>query len=211
MVTSLVTAFIARRWSIPESRLQVELQPLHGGLESAVARARISVGGGGTALPADVVVKHLPSGFAREADVYQALWQHLERRPAVQVFGRDTSGDTTSIYLEHATPLSSWPWADSALAARVCRALARLHDNRDLPRETFAWNYEEQLTRSAGDTLALLRRPGMPQASGCGTESATCGARARAATHPATAAVGGHHGDPWRCASRKRHPAPGGC
>ena len=154
-MTSLVTAFIARRWSIPESRLQVELQPLHGGLVSAVARARISGGPGGTGLPAEVVVKHLPPESAREADVYQALWQHLERPPAVQVFGQATSGDATYIYLEHAASLSSWPWADSALAARVCRALGRLHDSRVLPREPFAWNYEEQLTRSAEDTLTL--------------------------------------------------------
>ncbi len=120
-----------------------------------MARARISAGPGISGVPADVVIKHLPPECAREADVYQALWQHLERPPAVQVFGQDTAGDATCMYLEHATPVSSWPWADSALAARVCRALARLHDSRELPRKTFAWNYEEQLTRSAGDTLAL--------------------------------------------------------
>jgi hypothetical protein len=157
-VTPALTAFIARRWSIPESRVAVDVQLLQGGLESAVARARITARGSGTAVPGELVVKQLSGEFAREADVYQTLWRHLERPPAVQVFGRDVSEGATYLYLEHATAISPWPWSDTALAARVCRELARLHDSRSLPRETFSWDYEEQLLRSAEHTLELAAR-----------------------------------------------------
>jgi hypothetical protein len=47
------------------------------------------------------------------------------------------------------------PWSDTALAARVCEALAQLHDSRLLPRETFSWNYEDPLIRSADETLEV--------------------------------------------------------
>jgi hypothetical protein len=152
-MTSVLTAFIARHWSVPESHLELEVQPLHGGLESAVARARISTDGSVSGIPSEVIVKQLSGELAREADVYEALWQHLRRPPAVQMFGRDVSGDATYLYLEHATPSSRWPWPETALAARVCRELAKLHDSPDLPREAFSWNYEDQLIRSAEDTL----------------------------------------------------------
>lgn len=137
-MTSPVTAFLSRRWCVPESSLEAEIQPLCGGLESLVARARITPAQLGWGVPRGVVVKQLSGPFAREADVYDALWNHLERPPAVQMFGRDQSGDTTYLYLEHATALSSWPWSDVALAARVCRELAELHDSQDLPRERFS-------------------------------------------------------------------------
>ena len=154
-MTSRLSTFIARRWSIPESRLEVALQPLHGGLESTVARARITTHGIESGIPPDLVVKRLPAGFAREADVYHALWQHLERPPAVQMFGRDVAGDATFLYLEHAATVSPWPWSDTALAARVCEALAQLHDSGLRPRETFSWNYEDALIRSAEETLEV--------------------------------------------------------
>jgi aminoglycoside phosphotransferase (APT) family kinase protein len=73
----------------------------------------------------------------------------------VQVWGRDVCDDGTYLYLEHALPFSRWPWSDTALAARVCRELARLHDSAGLPRETFAWDYENELIRSAEDTVEM--------------------------------------------------------
>jgi aminoglycoside phosphotransferase (APT) family kinase protein len=153
-VTSTLTAFIARRWSVPESALGLEIEPLSGGLESAVVRARIT-GEHATGLPCDIVVKQLQGDFAREADVYEVLWRHLEHPPAVQCFGREVSAGATYLYLEHATALSPWPWADTRLAARVCRQLAQLHDRRDLPAERFSWNYEDRLIQCAERTLAF--------------------------------------------------------
>jgi aminoglycoside phosphotransferase (APT) family kinase protein len=154
-MTSVLAAFIARRWSVPESRLGLAVQLLNGGLESAVARAQITTGEREAGIPPEVVVKQLSGEFAREADVYEVLWQHLDPPPAVQMFGREVSGGATYLYLEHAASLSAWPWSDTELAARVCRELAQLHDNADLPRERFSWNYEDQLMRSAEDTLAF--------------------------------------------------------
>ena len=155
---SQVAAFISRRWSVPESGLDVEVQPLAGGLESAVARARVITEAHHPGIPPELVVKQLPDESEREANVYQALWEHLERPPAVQMFGRDVSGDGTYLYLEHATSFSPWPWSDTALAARVCRQVAQLHDCARLPREAFSWNYEDQLIRSAEATLEFATR-----------------------------------------------------
>lgn len=154
-MTSQLTAFISRRWCVPESRLDVKVHTLHGGLESAVVRAQVATDGHEPGIPRELVVKHLSAGSEREADVYQALWTYLERPPAVQVWGRDVSDGATYLYLEHAMPISSWPWSDATLAARVCRELARLHDSRGLPRDAFSWNYEEELIRSAADTVEL--------------------------------------------------------
>jgi aminoglycoside phosphotransferase (APT) family kinase protein len=151
---SALTAFIARRWSVPESALTFDVQLLNGGLESAVARARVT-GDRHAGIPLEMVVKRVSRDFAREADIYEALWQHLERPPAAQMFGRDVSGDATYLYLEHATALSPWPWSDTTLAARVCRELAELHDSRALPPERFSWNYDDLLIRSAHDTLTF--------------------------------------------------------
>lgn len=171
-MTSLVTAFLARRWYVPESSLDVQLQPLDGGLESMVARARVAGVQAGSTVPRELVVKQLSGGFAREADVYDALWRDLDPPPAVQMFGRDVCPDATYLYLEHAASFSTWPWSDTAFSACVCRELARLHDAPRLSREAFSWNYEDELIRSAEATLdravtarnpfgrRLWRRPG---------------------------------------------------
>ena len=154
-MTSQLRAFLARQWCVPESSLTVEMQPLYGGLESLVARARITPAQLGSRVPPDLVVKQLSGPLDREADVYEALWNHLERPPAVQMFGRDVCGDATYLYLEHAPSFLAWPWSDTALAAWVCRVLAQLHDAPRLSGEAFSWNYQDELIRAAEDTLNL--------------------------------------------------------
>jgi hypothetical protein len=131
----------------------VDVQPLHGGLESEVSRVRILQQGGHSAIPAQLVIKHLPVGFEREADVYELLWRHVDRPPAVRLLGREIVAGATYLYLEEAQPLASWPWADAQRAGAVCRELARLHDDATLPHEAFSWNYETQLVSSAQSTL----------------------------------------------------------
>ena len=131
------------------------MQPLHGGLESVVARARITPADAASGIPRDLVVKQLAGAFAREGDVYEALWSHLERPPAVQMFGRDVCGDATYLYLEHAASSSSWPWSNTALSASVCRELAQLHNAPGLSGKAFSWNYEDELISSAEETLGL--------------------------------------------------------
>ena len=154
-MVSEITAFIARRWCVPHDAFQVEVQPISGGLESAVARARISRPDRHRAIPSRLVVKQVSAGFEREAEVYDVLWRHLDPPPAVQMIGRDISAETTYLYLEDAQPSVSWPWAHTERAGAVCRALARLHDSVALPHETFGWDYEADLARSAESTLAL--------------------------------------------------------
>lgn len=150
-----VAGFISRRWSVPQSALRVDVQLLGGGLESIVARARVSRPAGHGSIPPRFVIKQLPAGLEREADVYELLWRHLDRPPAVRVIGRETSAQTTFLYLEDAEPSTSWPWSDTQRAGAVCLALARLHDCQTLPREVFAWEYETGLLRSAEATVEL--------------------------------------------------------
>lgn len=156
-MTSRVTSFISRRWRVPDTLLRVEVEPLRGGLESAVALARIVVRDTPSSVPRQLVVKQLPAGFEREAHVYELLWRHLDAPPAVRMFGREDSAQATYLYLEEAQASSSWPWSDMARSGAVCRALARLHDNVDLPREAFSWNHESRLQASAESTLEIAR------------------------------------------------------
>ena len=159
---SRVAAFIAQRWCVPEASIHVDVQPLDGGLESAVARARITQRHSDCAIPTKMVVKELRLGFEREADVYEWLWRYMERPPTVRMIGRNTSDTATYLFLEHAEPISSWPWSEPALAAVVSSALARLHDSPGLPRERFTWNYEAELAGSAEATLVLAKAAKCP-------------------------------------------------
>ncbi len=152
---SRVKAFVARRWSVPEGAIGVEVQPLQGGLESAVGLARITHGDRRGPLPDRLVVKELQSDFRREAGIYRALWRHLPQPPAVRLLGSDVVQHATYLYLEEAEAISSWPWSEKDRAAIVCRALAHLHDSPDLPHDAFAWDFEGALARSAASTLEL--------------------------------------------------------
>lgn len=154
---SQVAAFVARRWRVPADRCHVTLEAMCGGLESIVMRARIACPGTHGEVPPELIVKQLPTGLEREADVYELLWRHLDSPPAVQLLGREAAGGATYLYLEQARAASAWPWTNTALAASVCRALARFHDGPVLPRAPFAWDYEAELTRSAASTLDLAR------------------------------------------------------
>ena len=150
---SKVKTFVARAWSVPEASIGIDVHPLQGGLESAVARAWITHAEGDRRIPHRLVVKELQGRCTREAGIYDQLWRHITQPPAVRVLGTDVCADVTYLYLEHADSVSSWPWADTRLAAVVCRELARLHDTPDLPRDGFAWDYEAALTGSAASTL----------------------------------------------------------
>jgi hypothetical protein len=155
-----VAAFVSRRWGVPTSSFRVDLQPLRGGLESSVARARIVAGARHEWIPARMVIKQLPAGFEREVDVYGLLWEHFEPPPAVQLLGHERAGATTYLFLEDGEPAATpaWPWSDTSVAAMVCRELARLHDHgARLPRTVFSWDYETELATSARATLDLAR------------------------------------------------------
>jgi aminoglycoside phosphotransferase (APT) family kinase protein len=108
-------------------------------------------------MPRELVIKELPAGFEREADVYDVLWRHLESPPAVRLFGREVAARATYLYLEEAQASHSWPWAETQSAGAVCRTLARLHDSRALPKDVFVWDYDTALAQSAQSTLELAR------------------------------------------------------
>jgi aminoglycoside phosphotransferase (APT) family kinase protein len=154
-MVSQVAAFISRRWCVPLDCVRVDVEPVHGGLESAAARVRISQPQGDGSIPLHFVVKQLPAGFEREADVYELLWRHFDPPPAVRLLGREIASQSTYLYLEEAQPPAVWPWSDTRRAGAVCQALARLHDSQPLPQEVFSWDYEAELARSAQSTLEL--------------------------------------------------------
>ena len=154
-MVSRVTAFVSNRWRVSPQLIRVDIEPLHGGLESTVARARITGPEECGSIPEQLVVKELPAGFDREANVYEALWRHLDPPPAVRMLGREASERGTYLYLEEAHSSAPWPWTDVRRAGAVCRALARLHDSRMLAGEAFTWDYERELAHSAVSTLEL--------------------------------------------------------
>jgi aminoglycoside phosphotransferase len=156
-MTSIVAAFIARRWCVPSDTFRVDVRPMRGGLESTVARARISMAKRARSIPSCLVVKQLPVGGEREADVYDALWRQCGRPPAARVLGVDVTAEGTYLYLENVHSSGSWPWAETSMAGAVCRELARFHDMANLPTELFAWDYETELARSAESTLQMAR------------------------------------------------------
>jgi Phosphotransferase enzyme family len=154
-MTGRVAAFISKRWSVPRACFRVEMHSLRGGLESTVARARISQRSRQSSMPTQLVIKTLRSGQTREVEVYEALWRYLDMPPTIRVLGRDCHGPNTYLFLEHAERISNWPWSDTEHAAAVCRELARFHDCRVLPVERFLWDYERELSSSAVETLAI--------------------------------------------------------
>lgn len=149
-----IEAFVCRRWAVPRRGLRVALEPVRGGLESVVARVTIAATRPPAGLPDRLVVKRLPDGGGREADVYGVLWRHVEQPPAARVLGVQTAGETRLLYLEDVRARATWPWAEQACAAAVCRELARFHEHAALPRGAFDWDYDAELRRSAGATLA---------------------------------------------------------
>lgn len=136
----------------------MDVQPVLGGLESAVTRVRIVEPQDHEAIPPRLVIKQLPDGFEREADIYELLWRHFDRPPAVGLLGREIASRATYLYLEEAQSSASWPWSDLQRAGAVCRVLARLHDSEGLPQDVFWWNYEAELARSAHSTLEFAGR-----------------------------------------------------
>jgi aminoglycoside phosphotransferase (APT) family kinase protein len=157
-MTSSVAAFVSKRWRAPAGTFRLRIEPVQGGLESAVSRARIANADRRRPIPPALVIKQLPHGGEREAEICELLWERLRRPPMAQVFGRDRVAGRTWLYLEDVPAHSRWPWQDTTLAAAVCRELARLHEATTLPRGAFAWDYEAALARSAESTLDLAER-----------------------------------------------------
>lgn len=153
-----VAQFVSRHARVPADSLDVCVEPLSGGLESRVVRATIRRRSGEPLghWPAQFVVKELQGRQRREAAIYRELG-HGEKTPvAVRLLGAETLGGSEFVYLEDAGGAPSWPWSNSDVAAAVCRALARWHEQPRIPPALLAdWDYEAELRGSAEQTLAL--------------------------------------------------------
>ena len=147
-------SFVARRSATPRDRIELELRPLVGGLESSVTAATVSAGAG-VSVPQQFVVKRLRGRHRRETAIYELLWAHIEQPPAARMLHVESAGDAEYLYLEHLQALSSWPWSDMAMAVAVCRTLARFHDTATPPSPVFDWDYDAELLESADETVAV--------------------------------------------------------
>jgi hypothetical protein len=146
--------FVASCWGLDAAAVGIDLERLRGGLESEVAVARVTTAAPN--VPRQLVIKVLGGDGVREARIYAALGRHLHDSPSPRIFGEQLLGERRHVYMEM-IPAVSWPWSQIEYAAAVCRELARLHTAR-LPREPFAWNYDDLLTGSATQTMDFAQR-----------------------------------------------------
>ena len=148
--------FAAKTWSIPLNDLEVALEDIVGGLESRVVRVIFRSPLTEDLCPRSFVVKELRGLQRRETNIYRELWNRTTAPPAVRLLGIEVTEDADYLYLEEATPESTWPWRQTLTSAAVCHALARLHDSEQLRGNTLMdWDYESHLVKSAEETLAV--------------------------------------------------------
>jgi hypothetical protein len=159
-----VSALLERLHDATPGELQLQLQPLRGGLEaagiaSAVARYRDSLG---QRQVFSLVVKRLEGVSVREALIYQHLLSRYANGLGPRLLGSQRMGqDRAVLFLEALRPVSAWPWTEQQTAARVLERIVSLHttppDER-LWEVLTAWDYEGELQRTARRTLVLLER-----------------------------------------------------
>jgi aminoglycoside phosphotransferase (APT) family kinase protein len=150
-----IANFLVRHGLIAGRTADVSAHPLQGGLESSVFKATVRNPQPDRA-PATLVVKQLRGVHRREAAFYRQLWAASDSPPAVRYLGSEKAGDDEYLYLECVESTSSWPWADCAVSAAVCQALARLHHQPRIPATLLNdWDYEAELAASAEHTIAL--------------------------------------------------------
>ncbi|HEX9982483.1 MAG TPA: aminoglycoside phosphotransferase family protein [Thermoanaerobaculia bacterium] len=127
----------------------VDVVPLRGGLEAAVARITLR---DEARRERHVVVKRVASHAGREAARYRAL---ASSGVTPSFLGAVDHGDSTYLFLERILPVSSWPWCDSANTRLVLEQLARVHRFADEAPHVDDWNYDAELLSSAAETIAV--------------------------------------------------------
>jgi aminoglycoside phosphotransferase (APT) family kinase protein len=151
---SSAATLLAQQCLLVPPGAELDVRPIRGGLESAVARACVRAPDQrATGSPRRCVVKELRGTHRREADIYRLLWDTLAEPPAARLLGRSDTAEASYLCLEDVRGASAWPWRDHTAAAAVCRALARVHHARELASGLPAWDYEEYLRASAEETL----------------------------------------------------------
>jgi hypothetical protein len=127
----------------------VNLVPLRGGLEAAVARITLR---DEARRERHVVVKRLASGARREEARYRSL---AAFGVTPSFLGAVDHGDSTYLFLERVRPVSSWPWRDSANTRLVLEQLARVHRFGDAAAHADDWDYDAELLSSSAETVAV--------------------------------------------------------
>jgi Phosphotransferase enzyme family len=150
------TQFASRNWSIPLENLKLSIEPISGGLESRVVRATFRSALAKDQRSSSFVVKELRGLQRRETEIYRELWTRSTSPPTVRLLGVEVTQDADYLYLEEATQQCAWPWRQTVTSIEVCRALAKLHESKQLPQQILIdWDYESDLERSAQETLAV--------------------------------------------------------
>lgn len=158
-----IARFLAHHDPLVDSCPDVSIAPLHGGLESTVYRVTVQPAGAKRP-PAQLIVKQLRGRPRREVSVYRELWAQPVPPPTVRWLGAEQADDAEYLFLEFFEATAPWPWADTSVAAAVCRALARLHDRPCISRELLGdWDYETELRHSAATTLDFATMARDPQ------------------------------------------------
>ena len=147
-----------RHWSLLTEPLQLQLHPIQGGLESAVARAEVQLEEAVPAWPTRFIVKELRGLQRREVSLYRELWERHPGTPLAALLGSCVEEQQEYLFLEHVDVASSWPWAQIDACADVCRELARFHDREVAVEMGSDWDYERELEHSAASTLAEATR-----------------------------------------------------
>jgi hypothetical protein len=127
----------------------VNVVPLRGGLEAAVARVTLR---DEARREHHVVVKRLASDARREAVRYHTL---ASSGVTPSLLGAVDHGDSTYLFLERVRPVSSWPWRDSTNTRLVLEQLARVHRFGDEAVHLDERNYDAELVSSAAETVAI--------------------------------------------------------
>lgn len=142
--------------------LEIERQPLRGGLESAAveqvtARYRDSLG---RKRLLRLVIKELVGPARREVEVYETLVAPHGAELAPRLLDVQRTGpDRAFLYLESIRRARVWPWRDVEHSALLFQRLARFHRTvREANAALPEWDYEGELEQSAISTLELLEQ-----------------------------------------------------
>jgi aminoglycoside phosphotransferase (APT) family kinase protein len=156
-------ALVAQQALALPARALLQVRPLRGGLQSAVARVLVTAPGPlPQQLPRTLVVKQLLGAHRREAEVYRLLWGSLPQPPAARVLAHSDTADACYLCLEDVRSISAWPWRDHAMAVAACETLARIHDVAGLADAVPPSSFEQELRASAVETLALAAAAKLP-------------------------------------------------
>lgn len=162
--TRHISAFLQQLEGAPPRELQLDIQPLHGGLMAAAVSLVTAhfKDPYGHSRDLTFVVKVLEGPTTREAHVYERLVASHANELSPRLLGIESLGpERHALFLEAVRKAEDWPWRDVEVAQSVLARLACFH--MALPAEEATtvlppWDYDAELQHSALATLELLER-----------------------------------------------------